>query len=60
MLSDPPANTDAGTPKTALAATNLESGGSKGAIIKAALDKLKASKKSGDDSESVPIGGEAR
>ncbi|KAG5549323.1 hypothetical protein RHGRI_014617 [Rhododendron griersonianum] len=60
LLSDPPANTDAGTPKTALAATNLESGGSKGAIIKAALDKLKASKRSGDDSESVPTGGEAR
>lgn len=59
-LSDPPANIDAGTPKAALATTNLESGGSKGAIIKAALDKLKASKKSGDDSESVPNEGEAR
>ncbi|XP_057502212.1 cyclin-L1-1-like isoform X1 [Actinidia eriantha] len=45
-LSGPPAKNDTSTPK--------------GAIIKAALDKLKDSKKSGDDSESMPTGVEAR
>ncbi|KAI7996822.1 Cyclin-L1-1 [Camellia lanceoleosa] len=59
-LSVPPANNDTGTPKAAPATANLESGGSKGALIKAALDKLKESKKSGDDSESVPVEAEAK
>ncbi|KAL7003014.1 Cyclin-L1-1 [Sarracenia purpurea var. burkii] len=59
-LSGPPANNDTSTPKATPTTAILESGGSKGAIIKAALDKLKESKKSGDDSESMFIGGEAR
>ncbi|GMP83494.1 hypothetical protein CsSME_00037387 [Camellia sinensis var. sinensis] len=59
-LSVPPANNDTSTPKAAPATANLESGGSKGALIKAALDKLKESKKSGDDSESVPVEAEAK
>ncbi|GMP60650.1 hypothetical protein CsSME_00023419 [Camellia sinensis var. sinensis] len=60
LLSVPPANNDTSTPKAAPATANLESGGSKGALIKAALDKLKESKKSGDDSESVPVEAEAK
>uniref|UniRef100_A0A5B6Z4U3 Cyclin-L1-1 n=1 Tax=Davidia involucrata TaxID=16924 RepID=A0A5B6Z4U3_DAVIN len=60
-LSGAPANNDTSTPKAASTAVNLESSGSKGALIKAALDKLKASKKSDDDSKkSMPIEGEAR
>ncbi|PSS26699.1 Cyclin-L1-1 like [Actinidia chinensis var. chinensis] len=58
-LSDPPTKNDTSTPKAALTPANLESGGSKGAIIKAALDKLKDTKKSRDDSESMPTGVEA-
>ncbi|KAI7980087.1 Cyclin-L1-1 [Camellia lanceoleosa] len=59
-LSVPPANNDTSTPKAAPATANLESGGSKGALIKEALDKLKESKKSGNDSESVPVEAEAK
>lgn len=48
------------TPKSGLVAGNPESGGSKDAIVKAALDKLKESKKSDDDSKSVHIEVDAR
>ncbi|KAM7472736.1 hypothetical protein LguiA_010919 [Lonicera macranthoides] len=55
LSSGPPTNDDTNTPKAA-----IDAGGSKDALIKAALDKLKESKKSDDDSQSVPIEGEAR
>ncbi|XP_059652579.1 cyclin-L1-1-like isoform X1 [Cornus florida] len=56
----PPANNDTNTPNAASAAVNLESGGSKCALIKVALDKLKESKKSDDESKSMPSEGESR
>ncbi|XAR52532.1 hypothetical protein NMG60_11020662 [Bertholletia excelsa] len=52
-LNVPPANSDAGTPKSAQTTANLDSSGSKGAITKAALDKLKECRKNGDDAESA-------
>lgn len=55
-MSCPPANNDTSTPK----AVPTESGGSKGTLIKLAIDKLKESKKSDDDSKSMPGEGEAR
>ena len=55
MSSGPPTNDDTNTPKAA-----IDAGGSKDALIKTALDKLKESKKSDDDSQSMPIEGDAR
>lgn len=55
-MSCPPANNDTSTPK----AVPAESGGSKGTLIKLAIDKLKESKKSDDDSKSMPGEGEVR
>ncbi|XP_015581186.1 cyclin-L1-1 [Ricinus communis] len=52
-----PAN-DATAPKAAPAGVSAESGGSRGPIVKPALDKLKDSKKSNDESKAVD--GEAR
>ncbi|XP_050210802.1 cyclin-L1-1 [Mercurialis annua] len=52
-----PAN-DALAPKTGSIGVNAESGGSKAPVVKAALDKLKDSVKSGD--ESKPADGDAR
>ncbi|KAF8394492.1 hypothetical protein HHK36_020701 [Tetracentron sinense] len=54
------ANNDSSTPKAVSTAVNSESGGSKDALIKLALDKLKESKKSDDDSKNMPSEGEAR
>ncbi|GKV34104.1 hypothetical protein SLEP1_g42521 [Rubroshorea leprosula] len=54
--TSPPANDDANFSKSA----PLETDESKEAKIKAALDKLKDSKLSDDESKSKPIDGEAR
>ncbi|KAF8401573.1 hypothetical protein HHK36_012517 [Tetracentron sinense] len=59
-LNGPVSNNDTNTPKAASAAATLESGGSKDSLIKLALDKLKESKKTDDDSKNVPTEGEAR
>ncbi|KAJ8765889.1 hypothetical protein K2173_020405 [Erythroxylum novogranatense] len=53
-----PTNNDATVTKSAVATVTVESGGSKGAILKVALDKLKESRKS--DDELKTSGGEAR
>ncbi|CAK9143118.1 unnamed protein product [Ilex paraguariensis] len=59
-LSGAPANDDTNTPKSA-SAVNQESSVSKDTKIKDALDKLKESKRSDDDSKSMPPSeGEAR
>ncbi|GLT66854.1 hypothetical protein SLA2020_391980 [Shorea laevis] len=55
-VSSPPANDDANFSKSA----PLETHESKEAKIKAALDKLKDSKLSDDESKSMPVDGEAR
>ncbi|XP_042518536.1 cyclin-L1-1-like, partial [Macadamia integrifolia] len=60
MQNGPAANNDTSTPKVASAVSNPDPGGSKGVIAKAALDKLKESKKGDDDTKSVPIDGEMR
>ncbi|GAB4835881.1 Cyclin-L1-1 [Ancistrocladus abbreviatus] len=57
-LSTPLANNDTVTPKTASA--NAESSGSKETLLKQALDKLKESKKSDDDSKNALSEGEGR
>ncbi|KAA8536921.1 hypothetical protein F0562_029399 [Nyssa sinensis] len=57
-LSGLPTNNDTSTPNTASGAVNLESSRSKGALV--AIDRLKESKKSDDDSNSVPSEGKAR
>ncbi|XP_057961067.1 cyclin-L1-1 isoform X2 [Malania oleifera] len=59
-LSGQPAVSDTTTPNAVSTAANSESCSSKDAKIKAALDKLKESKKSDDDSKSMPIEAEAR
>ncbi|KAK2977379.1 hypothetical protein RJ640_013358 [Escallonia rubra] len=59
LSSGPPTNDDSSTPVAASTAINQE-GGSKDAMIKAALTKLKETKKSDDDSQSMPTEGEAR
>ncbi|XP_043708003.1 cyclin-L1-1 isoform X1 [Telopea speciosissima] len=59
MMNGTEANNDTSTLKVASAVSNPDSGGSKGAIVKAALNKLKESKKS-DDTKSVPIDEEMR
>ncbi|KAF5729519.1 cyclin-L1-1-like [Tripterygium wilfordii] len=56
----PANNNDATALMAAPASVNLESGGSKGVIIKVALDKLKESKKSDDESKSMASEGETR
>lgn len=55
--SSPQANNSTTVPNEALAPINPESGGSK---VKAALDRLKDSKKDDDESKSMPSDGEAR
>lgn len=55
--SSPQANNSTAVPNEALAPINPESGGSK---VKAALDRLKDSKKDDDESKSMPSDGEAR
>lgn len=55
--SSPQANNNTTVPNEALAPINPESGGSK---VKAALDRLKDSKKDDDESKSMPSDGEAR
>ncbi|KAK6915511.1 Cyclin, N-terminal [Dillenia turbinata] len=59
-LSGQAASTDASTPKANSAAANPESAGSKGSLIKAALDKLKESKKSDDESKPLSAEGDTR
>ncbi|XWS07907.1 hypothetical protein CRYUN_Cryun41cG0032400 [Craigia yunnanensis] len=56
----PPANNNANVSNTIVAAADLETGGSKEAKIKMALDKLKESKQSDDESKSIPTKGDAR
>ena len=56
----PPANSNASVSNTIVAAADLETGGSKEAKIKMALDKLKESKQSDDESKSIPTKGDAR
>ncbi|GAV71407.1 Cyclin_N domain-containing protein [Cephalotus follicularis] len=58
--SSPPADNDSTVLKTTSAVADIESGGSKGAMVKAAIDKLKDSKKSDDESKSITSVGEAR
>ncbi|GAB2293247.1 Cyclin-L1-1 [Dionaea muscipula] len=59
-LSTPLADNDTVTPKTTSAAANSEAVGSKDALIKQALDKLKESKRSDDDSKNLSSDGEGR
>ncbi|XWS56466.1 hypothetical protein CRYUN_Cryun09bG0087700 [Craigia yunnanensis] len=56
----PPANNNANVSNTTVAAADLEPEGAKEAKIKMALDKLKESKQSDDESKSMPIEGDAR
>ncbi|KAK6228158.1 hypothetical protein SCA6_000498 [Theobroma cacao] len=56
----PPANNNANVSNTTVAAADLETGGSKEAKVKMALDKLKESKQSDDESKSMPTEGDAR
>ncbi|XP_041001537.1 cyclin-L1-1 isoform X1 [Juglans microcarpa x Juglans regia] len=55
LQTSPTANT-----KPASAAVNLESGGSKDVLVRAAIDKLKESKKSEDEPKNMPVEGDAR
>ncbi|XP_021295414.1 cyclin-L1-1 isoform X3 [Herrania umbratica] len=56
----PPANNNANASNTTVAAADLETGGSKEVKVKMALDKLKESKQSDDESKSMPTEGDAR
>ncbi|KAJ4956976.1 hypothetical protein NE237_013759 [Protea cynaroides] len=59
-LNGPAANNDTSTPKVVPAVANTDTSGSKGAIVKVACEKLKGSKKSDDDTRSVPTDEEMR
>ncbi|KAF7817873.1 cyclin-L1-1-like isoform X1 [Senna tora] len=58
--SSPLADTNNSVPKGAPGETNIETSGSKGAMVKQAIDKLKESTKVDDDSKSTAAEGEAR
>ncbi|KAG5152081.1 hypothetical protein JHK84_028553 [Glycine max] len=58
--NSPPADTDNSVPKGTQGEANIESNGSKGAIVKVAIDKLKDSKRSDDESKGMSTEGEAR
>ncbi|KAH7543162.1 hypothetical protein FEM48_Zijuj02G0153900 [Ziziphus jujuba var. spinosa] len=56
----PQANDDASVSKAPPVAVNLESDGSKGSLIKVSINKLKESKKSDDESKSIPVEGDVK
>ncbi|XP_048325166.2 cyclin-L1-1 isoform X2 [Ziziphus jujuba] len=56
----PQANDDASVSKAPPVAVNLESDGSKGSFIKVSINKLKESKKSDDESKSIPVEGDLK
>ncbi|KAH7513247.1 hypothetical protein FEM48_Zijuj12G0177000 [Ziziphus jujuba var. spinosa] len=56
----PLANDDASVSKAPPVAVNLEYDGSKGSLIKVSVNKLKESKKSDDESNSMPVEGDAK
>ncbi|PIA40349.1 hypothetical protein AQUCO_02500205v1 [Aquilegia coerulea] len=60
LLNSLPVGDNTTTPTAASAPVNPESGGSKNSLVKAALGKVKESKKSDDDTKSLSIEGEAR
>ncbi|XP_040869009.1 cyclin-L1-1-like isoform X1 [Glycine max] len=55
-----PADTDNSVPKGAQGEANTESNGGKGAMVNVAIDKLKDSKRSDDESKGMSTEGEAR
>ncbi|XP_048499241.2 cyclin-L1-1 [Beta vulgaris subsp. vulgaris] len=59
-LNTPVASIDTSSTKMVSGAANAESGGSKDALVKQALDKLKDSKRSDDESKDTTTDGEGR
>lgn len=59
-VNAPAATNDTSATKVDSAAASADSGGSKDALVKQALGKLKESKKSDDESKDMPVDGEGR
>ncbi|XP_027934120.1 cyclin-L1-1-like isoform X2 [Vigna unguiculata] len=56
----PPADSDTSMPKASQGEANIESMGGKGPVVKVAIDKLKDSKRSDDESKGMATDGEAK